>query len=194
MKVIGRCELQDRMAGLNYYHAEAYHPKGIEPAWRPVSACFLLMSINSIVNPSAAERNLVDLIWFPTGGGKTEAYLGLTAFTIFYRRLMYPDNAGGTAVIMRYTLRLLASQQFVRAGILICACEAIRQDCMKEKKYPVYPLGDEPITIGLWIGGTHTPNRNTEGDNNAKKHLMKLNEATARSLREIKDRHNNFKY
>lgn len=185
--------LQNQLLELNYYHAEAYHPGGKNPAWRPFQLAFLLMSINSIVEPTLPERNLVDLIWFPTGGGKTEAYLGLTAFTIFFRRMKYPDAADGTAVIMRYTLRLLASQQFVRASILICACEVIRKEgLMKKKKYPTYPLGEKPITIGLWIGGTHTPNRNTLGDNNAKDHWEELTGATVKGLREAKDRHNKF--
>ena len=186
-------QLQAQLASLNYYYAEEYHPGGKNPAWRPFQLAFLLMSINSIVEPTLSERDLVDLIWFPTGGGKTEAYLGLTAFTIFFRRMKYPDNADGTAVMMRYTLRLLASQQFVRAGILICACEVIRKEGLKkDKKYPAYPLGEKPITIGLWIGGTHTPNRNTRGDNNAKNHWEELTGATVKSLREVKDRHNKF--
>lgn len=185
-------ELHDEMAQLNYYHAEKYYPRGKEPAWRPFQLAFLLMSIDSIVDPSIPDRDIVDLIWFPTGGGKTEAYLGLTAFTIFYRRLVYQKNAGGTSVIMRYTLRLLASQQFVRAGILICACEAIRRDCFKKKKYPTYPLGVEQITIGLWIGGKHTPNKNTDGEDSAEEHLEELINATVKSLRDAKDRHNKF--
>ena len=113
------------------------------------------MDINSIVYDESPERNIVDLIWFPTGGGKTEAYLGLTAFAIFYRRLTHSKEAAGTTVIMRYTLRLLAAQQFTRAATLICACEYIRQQCEKKhRKYPIYSLGKEPISIGLWIGGT----------------------------------------
>jgi hypothetical protein len=175
-------ELQDKMAALNYFTADNEH------FWRPFQLAFLLMSVRSIVEPKCTERDLVDLIWFPTGGGKTEAYLGLTAFTIFYRKLSYPETSGGTAVIMRYTLRLLAAQQFVRAGTLICACELIRKDCEKTKKYPTYPLGNQQITIGLWIGGEHTPNKN----NKAKERWNKLNEATAEDLRYVKDKNNKF--
>jgi hypothetical protein len=158
--------------------------------WRPFQIAFLLMDVNSIINDESPERDIVDLIWFPTGGGKTEAYLGLTAFTIFYRRLTHLEESGGTAVIMRYTLRLLAAQQFTRAATLICACEYIRKDCEARKHvYPFYPLGKEPITIGLWIGGSHIPNKNDD----AKFHLDKL--LAVREpfyVRNEKDRHNKF--
>lgn len=76
----------------------------------------LSRSIESITNDSACDKDVVDLIWFPTGGGKTEAYLGLTAFTIFYSRLAHLPDSDGTTVIMHYTLRLLAAQQFTRAS------------------------------------------------------------------------------
>jgi len=154
--------------------------------WRPFQLAFLLLNIDSIVNDNSRDRKLVDLIWFPTGGGKTEAYLGLTAFTIFYRRLAHKGESGGTAVFMRYTLRLLAAQQFTRAATLICACEYIRKDCTKRKKYPVYDLGDEPITIGLWIGGTHTSNTNAD----AVEHLKELQKGL--NLRWTKEKHNKF--
>jgi len=158
-------------------------------SWRPFQIAFLLMSIKSIVDDSSSDRELVDLIWFPTGGGKTEAYLGLTAFSIFFRRLAYKDNSGGTTVIMRYTLRLLAAQQFTRAATLICACEYIRVDATDRKPiYGKYDLGKESITIGLWIGSEHTPNKN----NKAKEELNYLIKARADELDYQKDRHNKF--
>lgn len=158
-------------------------------SWRPFQLAFLIMSIESIVNQQSEDRNLVDLIWFPTGGGKTEAYLGLTAFTIFYRRLAHLPESCGTNVIMRYTLRLLTAQQFTRASTLICACEYIRVDsCSREPKYGRYNLGKERITIGLWIGGNHTPNKNEQ----AKTEIHELNKASGEELEYAKDKHNKF--
>lgn len=168
-----------------------YHAEDDEGCiWRPFQVAFWLMTINSIVDEESDDRDLVDLIWFPTGGGKTEAYLALTAFTIFYRRFVYPANSSGTSVIMRYTLRLLTSQQFTRASTLICACERIRRDCNAKKcRYPVYNLGQEAITIGLWIGGQHTPNTNAD----AKKLVDKLSGVKREDhLHYIKDQNNKF--
>lgn len=157
--------------------------------WRPFQLAFMLLDIISITDENSADRSLVDLIWFPTGGGKTEAYLGLTAMTVFYRRFRYPNESGGTTVIMRYTLRLLAAQQFTRASTLICACEVIRRDCeSKTHRYQAYAIGKNPITIGLWIGGDHTPNDNKGAGNN----LKKLTSATACDLEYKKEKYNKF--
>lgn len=196
-------KLQEKMSNMNRYPDDEELSKILNDidyytidnviedfySWRPFQLAFLLMSVDSIVNDKSEDRDLVDLIWFPTGGGKTEAYLGLTAFTIFYRRLAYIEESDGTAVIMRYTLRLLAAQQFTRASTLICACEYIRKDATSRRSiYGKYPLGNKAISIGLWIGGEHTPNKNAK----AKEELTKLNKASASELDYIKDRHNKF--
>ncbi|MFR1063236.1 helicase-related protein [Intestinibacter bartlettii] len=128
------------------FRNESYD-KGV---WRAFQIGYILMCLESIVNPYCNDRDIVDLIWVPTGGGKTEAYLGLTAFVIFLRKIEN-NKDNGTAVIMRYTLRLLTSQQFIRASMLICACELIRKENPKL-------LGKDRITIGIWIGGDQTPN------------------------------------
>lgn len=124
--------------------------------WRPFQLAFILMNLQGLIDPTGQgkmDRAVVDLIWFPTGGGKTEAYLGLTAMTVFWRRLRDPrDDA--TIVLMRYTLRLLTTQQFQRAASLICACDLIRQ---REPR-----LKGEPISIGLWVGGSVTPNKHRD--------------------------------
>lgn len=125
-------------------------PKG-RGQWRPFQLAFILMCLRSVADGKAPERETVELIWFPTGGGKTEAYLGLTAFALFHRRLSDPNDSG-THVLMRYTLRLLTAQQFQRAAGLLCAMEYIRQTRAAND------LGPEPFSIGIWLGGETTPN------------------------------------
>ena len=129
-------------------------------SWRPFQLAFVLLNLAGLTDPTHADRSdptgaLADLLWFPTGGGKTEAYLGVAAFAMAIRRLQ-PDWGGlsgqaGVAVLMRYTLRLLTLQQFQRAATLICACEAIRRDNPDQ-------WGPEPFRIGLWVGQRSTPN------------------------------------
>jgi hypothetical protein len=126
---------------------------GDRPAWRPFQLAFILLAIPSAAMRDHVDRELFDLIWFPTGGGKTEAYLGLTAFVLFYRYLTNPPQlAGGTAVLTRYTLRLLTTQQFERSAKTIVACEFVRRE---EPRFQEYP----PFTIGILVGQASTPNR-----------------------------------
>lgn len=135
-----------------------------KPSWRPFQLAFVLLSIPALADPHHRDRTepleaYADLLWFPTGGGKTEAYLGVAAFTMAVRRLQGTvggyDARRGLAVIMRYTLRLLTLQQFQRATALICAMEVLRR--VDPKKW-----GDEPFTIGLWVGQRVTPNTTEE--------------------------------
>ncbi|MEU6666250.1 helicase-related protein [Streptomyces sp. NPDC046727] len=118
--------------------------------WRPFQIAFVLLCLAGIDDPDHRDRQVSDLLWFPTGGGKTEAYLGLIALTSFLRRIRKGADGGGVTVLMRYTLRLLTLQQFERAAILLCAMEHMRRH-MPE-------LGREQFSIGMWVGRSATPN------------------------------------
>ena len=136
-------------------------------SWRPFQLAFILLCVPSLSDPAHPERShddaLADLLFFPTGGGKTEAYLGLVAFTLATRRLQgvvgeaesAVDGRDGVAVLMRYTLRLLTAQQFQRAATLICAAELLRQArADTDSRY-----GGVPFRLGMWVGGSVTPNK-----------------------------------
>jgi hypothetical protein len=131
--------------------------------WRPFQIGFLLSSLCSTINPDDEDRETVDLIFFPTGGGKTEAYQALIAFSLFYQRLNNSDQEVGA--LMRYTLRLLTTQQFTRAAGLICCMELIRV----ENK-----IGGHPFSIGVWVGGSVTPLRRGEA-------ISELNKITGKN-------------
>jgi hypothetical protein len=122
------------------------------PRWRPFQLAFLLMCLRGLADPEHPDREVPDLLFFPTGGGKTEAYLGLAAFALVLRRLRDPSvTSCGVSVLMRYTLRLLTLDQLGRGATLICALELIRQR-------DVQKLGKWPFEIGLWVGRAATPN------------------------------------
>lgn len=117
--------------------------------WRPFQIAFILMNLPALAAESHPDRSVVDLLWFPTGGGKTEAYLGCIGFVILNRRLQRADD-GGVSAIMRYTLRLLTRQQFERAAGLICALELIRRRELPDAV---------EISLGLWVGDKASPNK-----------------------------------
>ncbi|MCY4457155.1 MAG: DISARM system helicase DrmA [Acidimicrobiaceae bacterium] len=136
-------------------------------SWRLFQLAFVLLCIPSLSDPTHPERGragaLADLLFFPTGGGKTEAYLGLVAYTLAMRRLQgvvgegddAVDGRDGVAVLMRYTLRLLTTQQFQRAATLMCAAELLRQRRAEvDERY-----ADTPFRLGMWVGGSVSPNQ-----------------------------------
>lgn len=141
--------MQDQRARQDMIRSGAERPSEREQYWRPFQLAFILLNLKGLAEPADAEREIADVLWFPTGGGKTEAYLGLIAFIVTLRRLRAPEGGGGVAVIMRYTLRLLTVQQFERASALICALELWRREAA--------PSSDT-ISIGLWVGQATTPN------------------------------------
>ena len=125
------------------------------PRWRAFQLAFILLNLPGLADPRDPNRETVDLLFFPTGGGKTEAYLGLAAFAMVLRRLRHPGEKGragaGVSVIMRYTLRLLTLDQLARAAGLVCALEL-------EREQDVARYGEWPFEIGLWVGKAATPN------------------------------------
>lgn len=153
-------------------------------SWRPFQLAFILMQLGALTDPTTPRRSAdhqarVELLFFPTGGGKTEAYLGLAAYTFAIRRRqgVLPSAEGsldgndGVAVLMRYTLRLLTSQQFQRATALMCAAELARR--ADESIW-----GTEPFRIGLWVGTDVSPKRFEEAD----EQLTRANEYGAHRL------------
>jgi hypothetical protein len=129
------------------------------PRWRPFQLAFILLNLAGLVDKTHPDREIVDLLFFPTGGGKTEAYLGLAAFAIAYRRLSNSGVLGaGVTVVMRYTLRLLTLDQLARAAGVVCALELMRAEAEFIENGKRL-LGDWPIEIGLWVGSDASPNR-----------------------------------
>jgi hypothetical protein len=139
----------------SFYREQDVQFGGRQAAWRAFQLAFILLNLDGVFEPTVgawtSRNEQVDLVWFPTGGGKTEAYLGIIALTILHRRRKHGAIGGGTAAIMRYTLRLLTLQQFQRATLVIMALELIR-------RWGENGLGEEPIYIGLWVGDSSLPN------------------------------------
>lgn len=129
------------------------------PTWRPFQLAFILLNLDGLTDKKHRDREVVDLLFFPTGGGKTEAYLGLAAYAIAHRRLTASGVLGaGVTVLMRYTLRLLTLDQLARAAGVVCALELMRGDpAWQQDGKPL--LGAWPIEIGLWVGSAASPNR-----------------------------------
>jgi hypothetical protein len=151
--------------------------RGQPISWRPFQLAFILLNLPALADRDHADRAVCDLLWFPTGGGKTEAYLALTAFTLAFRRLRARHNpagedrtGAGTAVLSRYTLRLLTIQQFRRALGVVTACEMLRVQNLDSATGLVgwrpaacaiqdaFLWGGHRFSAGLYVGGDVTPN------------------------------------
>ena len=146
--------------------------------WREFQMAFILQSLRGVSGKSQEEQSLIDVLWFPTGGGKTEAYLGIVIFAMAYRRLMADNeyrNDGGVSVISRYTLRLLTIQQFQRSlGAIVAAdirrvenwlpndaqhgTEKISDSHIRQKFEEGTLWGNQRFSIGIWIGDTTPKN------------------------------------
>ena len=149
-------ELSDLDSKFEYNNLDYFKTCDFTPKYRPFQLAFFLLNIEPIINEKSKDRNdVVDLLWFPTGGGKTEAYLALTAFTIISRRILHKENSDGVSVIMRYTLRLLTVQQFERATKLILALDFLRKQYDENSQYY---FENKPVSIGMWVGASSTPN------------------------------------
>jgi len=154
-------ELSEIKKDFKYNDLNFFKNHTFKPNYRPFQLAFFLLNIESIIKEDSDDRNnVVDLLWFPTGGGKTEAYLAITAFTIISRRILHGKDSDGVSVIMRYTLRLLTAQQFERATKLILSLDFLRRFF---KSNDEYYFGENKVSIGMWVGASTTPNSYQDG-------------------------------
>jgi hypothetical protein len=151
-----------RLANVAFRDLGAALPRPIT-AWRAFQIGFIVSQL-----PSLAVRNLpgrdadddysralaqalseVGILWFPTGGGKTEAYLGLLAIALLFDRLR--GRGRGVTAWMRFPLRMLSLQQLERLGRVIAQLNVLRAT------EPALVMGD-PFAMGYFVGAANTPN------------------------------------
>ena len=169
-------ELSDINNDFSYNDINFFKNHNFNPEYRPFQLAFFLLNIESTIETESEERNdIVDLLWFPTGGGKTEAYLALTAYTIASRRILHKEKSDGVSVIMRYTLRLLTAQQFERATKLILSLDFLRKQFTDSDDFY---FGNNQVSIGMWVGASTTSNYYKDAKiiyDNISKEIIKLN-------------------
>jgi len=169
-------ELSEIKNDFEYNNLDFFKNHSFKPNYRPFQLAFFLLNVESIITEDADDRNnIVDLLWFPTGGGKTEAYLAITAFTIISRRIIHGKDSDGVSVIMRYTLRLLTAQQFERATKLVLSLDFLRRFFKSNDKYF---FGENKVSIGMWVGASTTPNSYKDAQKirkNINDEIVKLN-------------------
>ena len=147
--------------------------ESFRPVWRPFQLSFFISTLYGIEHPGSDEHSLVDLIWFSTGGGKTEAYLLLASYELLRRRMRYSSTelGYGVGVVTRYTLRFLTADQFNRTASLACALEKIRL-------LNLSLLGSEPFRVGLYLGISEDGGQAYRNISRAKQDLDELHRST----------------
>lgn len=127
--------------------AMAISARGRYTKWRPFQFAFLLANLRCLVD-RADESRIVDIVWFATGGGKTETYLGLLLTAAFLDRMR--GKISGVTAWSRFPLRMLSLQQTQRFANALAAAEMVRRDV---------GIGGDPFSLGFLVGGGATPNR-----------------------------------
>ena len=157
--------------------------------WRPFQLAFSLMVIPDLETETERheDSNLVDLIWFSTGGGKTEAYMLVTAYELIRRRVRFgsKEKGLGTGVITRYTLRFLTADQFLRTVSLVCALEKVRID---NQRILGENSNSDAFTVGLFIGQDNSYGRIKEAEKAIKpavNYLLKKPEIINEQLKQV---------
>lgn len=132
-------------------------PSGEPPAWRLFQLVFVVSQVPDLLHRDAdPERRVEDtpdpsVLWFPTGGGKTEAYLGLVVLHAFWDRLR--GKPYGVTAIAKFPLRMLSIQQFSRVDEVFEHAELLRQET---------PLLEgrrgDPFSVGYYAGSSNSWN------------------------------------
>jgi hypothetical protein len=131
--------------------------KGAHAEWRLFQLVFVVSQMTSLLAREKPTEELlevlnrVDVLWFPTGGGKTEAYFGVIAVALFYDRLRGKDR--GVTAWLRYPLRMLSIQQLQRLMEIVVYADIVRQGSSS----PLLHNGG-PFTLGYYVGEKNTPN------------------------------------
>ena len=141
---------------------QTFHETGAARAitkWRLFQLTFVLAHIPTLASRMTEyaktpwfdpefDEETATLLYFPTGGGKSEAFFGLLIFNLFLDRLR--GKSVGVTALIRYPLRLLTLQQAQRLLSILMRAELLRRSAS---------VGGAPFEIGFWVGNGNTPNK-----------------------------------